>query len=61
MLAAQRTVVAVVAKSVEHRSDLYTLCRFLGKQVKEAVGYRVIPKVEIFQMYGRASLLDGLK
>ena len=61
MFAMQRTIVAVIAKAIEHGSDLYTLRCFLGKQVEKATGDGVISKVEIFQVDRRTGLTDGSK
>ena len=57
----QRLVVGVVAKSVEHRTNLHALAPFLSEDVKQQHGNRVVSEVEVLQMDAVLCLTDSLK
>ena len=57
----QRAVVGRVAKRIEQRPDLYTLLSLSLQQTEELVGYRVVTKVEVLQVYGVPGTPYGLE
>ena len=57
----QRLVVGVVAKPVEHGTNLYTLLALHAQNVEEEHGDRVVAEVEVFQVDAALGLHDGVE
>ena len=57
----QWTVVAGVAKRVEQSANFHALDSLGGQQVEQLGSDGVVSEIEIFKVYARFSLLDGLE